>query len=127
MYCPLCKAEYRQGVSNCSDCQIPLVHSQEEAAAVPVATVWEGGHRRIFELILQALGSAGIPSHGAESLERRPSSWIHTFLSVLPIFSAFVKSRPLTHFSVLVLETDLPRAQSALSQFYEARAANTKT
>lgn len=29
MYCPLCKAEYRQGVETCEDCCVPLV------AAVP--------------------------------------------------------------------------------------------
>jgi hypothetical protein len=26
MFCPECKAEYRQGFTECSDCKVPLVH-----------------------------------------------------------------------------------------------------
>jgi len=35
MYCPQCKAEYRQGFTRCADCDVELVHElNEEALAV---------------------------------------------------------------------------------------------
>jgi hypothetical protein len=32
MYCPLCKAEYREGFVRCSDCQVDLVSRLKQAA-----------------------------------------------------------------------------------------------
>ena len=34
MYCPECKAEYREGFTSCSDCQIPLVSELPDDAKV---------------------------------------------------------------------------------------------
>src|SRR5437879_12973077 len=31
MFCPLCRAEYRDGFTQCSDCHVGLVRSAEEA------------------------------------------------------------------------------------------------
>ena len=120
MYCPLCKAEYREGISTCSDCHIALVSSRQEAA-VSVATAWEGGDRGELDQILAVLDSAQIPSHCKESIERRASSWISMFFAMVPLFSSFVKPRPLAHFSLSVLETDLSRAKSIVSQIDEDR------
>jgi len=37
MYCPQCKAEYRQGFTRCSDCDVELVENYLEAARHPLA------------------------------------------------------------------------------------------
>jgi hypothetical protein len=69
MFCPLCKAEYRQGFSTCSDCHVQLVSTQEEAAAVEVDPLWTGDNRKKFEGILDALLDAGIPFRSRETLK----------------------------------------------------------
>lgn len=36
MFCPICKSEYRQGFTTCSDCHVQLVHElQSEPEAAP--------------------------------------------------------------------------------------------
>jgi hypothetical protein len=35
VYCPKCRAEYREGFSKCSDCQIPLVAEKPAAPKGP--------------------------------------------------------------------------------------------
>jgi len=45
MFCPKCRAEYREGFFECSDCQIPLVHQlpdeQQGDANLELVTVLE--------------------------------------------------------------------------------------
>ena len=66
MYCPLCKAEYRPGPEQCSDCHIKLVHYRQDAEAVKVVLGWQGNLAR-FNAIVGALLDAQIPNH-AEGL-----------------------------------------------------------
>ena len=80
MFCPLCKAEYRQGFSTCSDCHIPLVTTQEEATAVEVDRLWIGDDRRKFERILDGLSDACIPFRSQESVKSQPWPWLSIFL-----------------------------------------------
>jgi hypothetical protein len=72
MFCPLCKAEYRDGFSRCSDCDVPLV------AELPKSTesaVYEGQMRLIHTTheqsdcvaLCRRLTAAGIPFRVAES------------------------------------------------------------
>jgi hypothetical protein len=37
MYCPICRAEYREGFFKCADCKVPLVEGlpQEEPEPIP--------------------------------------------------------------------------------------------
>ena len=35
MFCPQCKAEYRQGFTRCADCDVDLVYALEDASGVP--------------------------------------------------------------------------------------------
>ena len=37
MYCPQCKAEYRQGFTRCADCDVELVHDYVDAVRHPLA------------------------------------------------------------------------------------------
>jgi hypothetical protein len=110
MFCPLCKAEYRDGFSKCSDCLIPLVATHEEAAGVAVRRLWTGSSRRNFEDILTALANAEIPCHSKETITTRPGPWLSILLW------RFMRPRSTAVFWVDVLEMDAERAGQAARQ-----------
>lgn len=68
MYCPQCKAEYRQGFRRCADCDVELVNSlpaAEEGAANRVAggtlaPLWEGEDLALHTTLLEELEAAGL-------------------------------------------------------------------
>jgi hypothetical protein len=68
MFCPQCKAEYRQGIAQCADCQVPLVASLPEASesrvdttsAGPLVPLWEGEDLALHTSLIEALDDAGI-------------------------------------------------------------------
>ena len=69
MICPSCKCEYRAGVTQCSDCGVPLVDTLgAPAAPLPgdgsVFTIWDGHDPRDFAQVKEALDKAGIPFMG---------------------------------------------------------------
>lgn len=105
MFCPLCKSEFRDGVAQCSDCRIPLVASQAEAAA---DFVWQGDNRKLSNKILDTLIAADIPNHSQEILKRRVWPW----LSI--VFWQFMAPRPTCEFKIFVLHNDLDRAKVAV-------------
>jgi hypothetical protein len=113
MFCPLCKVEYRQGFVACSDCQIPLVASQAEAA-VGSNLIWKGDDRRKCSQILDALNTAGVPFHSKESLKKQPWPWISILLF------RFMTPKPACEFEVWVLRIDLGRAEAAVRVLEEA-------
>jgi hypothetical protein len=67
MFCPVCKAEYREGFTTCSDCHVELVealpmYDSPEAFAV----LWSGENTTFQDQLLQELeqakiGAVGIP------------------------------------------------------------------
>jgi hypothetical protein len=69
MFCPLCKAEYRQGITTCSDCEVPLVPllpptESAEASSFDkgrLETLWEGDDLALHASLLEALDAAKIP------------------------------------------------------------------
>lgn len=68
MICPQCKCEYIRGVTQCSDCGIPLVDKleTEDASEEPrIVSVWEGSDPAEWERAKASLEDAGI-----EFLER---------------------------------------------------------
>ncbi len=68
MFCPQCKAEYRQGITECADCQVPLVSSLPKApeslldttSAGPLVPLWEGEDLALHTSLLEGLDEAGI-------------------------------------------------------------------
>jgi len=71
MFCPICKAEYREGFTRCADCDVELVPAlPEEAELVNEASrlVWRGYDETLHLQIQAALREAGVPyfqQHGA--------------------------------------------------------------
>jgi hypothetical protein len=77
MYCPQCKAEYRQGFTRCSDCDVELVHEPPQAAHGlgstgeagshaedsddPFCSFWRGDDPRIHAELCELLNEEGIP------------------------------------------------------------------
>jgi len=71
MFCPQCMSEYREGVTRCADCDVPLVRQlpAREAAAPPpvnlddmvtVLKTYDEGELLMAKSLLEA---AGIPVH----------------------------------------------------------------
>jgi hypothetical protein len=74
MFCPVCKAEYRQGFTRCADCDVDLVYELPAAAIVPVGPVdpgdpeedpfcsfWKGDDPRVHAELCELMGEQGIP------------------------------------------------------------------
>jgi len=64
MFCPVCRAEYLPGPTECSDCQVPLVEALPEEGATPASDaddsgasvkLWGGIDPRTFAAIRAAL------------------------------------------------------------------------
>jgi hypothetical protein len=66
MFCPSCKCEYIAGVTQCSDCGVPLVDSLSSETAAPlkhsgVVAVWSGNDPAECIAVKDALTKAEIP------------------------------------------------------------------
>src|SRR5215467_11105262 len=105
MFCPLCKAEFRQGFTTCSDCRVALVPTEEEAAAVAVCRLWTGDNRKRMERILDALADAEIQFHSRELLKTSIWPWFSMLLW------RFMKPRPTFEFHIDVFQKDIERAE----------------
>lgn len=112
MFCPLCKAEFRQGFTQCSDCRLPLVATQQEADQQTVMPVWKGGSKSEFEAVLTALQNAQIPLSFQEHLNARSAVQTSLRNFVHPLRQPSVVSD--TEFEVKVLGSDSHRARQAI-------------
>jgi hypothetical protein len=67
MFCPVCKAEYREGFTLCPDCDTNLVTSLDSsksfAAAERPLLAWRGNDPVAFSRVLAALRDAEIPTY----------------------------------------------------------------
>jgi hypothetical protein len=62
MFCPRCKAEYRQGFTRCADCDVELVDQLPAAPAPePHESVWTGEDREGCVFACRTLKAADIP------------------------------------------------------------------
>ncbi len=64
MFCPLCKSEYREGVTTCATCEAALVASLDtpEVRANPPILLWTGKDETQFAAVASALKDARIPA-----------------------------------------------------------------
>lgn len=72
MICPQCRCEYIRGVTQCSDCGVPLVDALEPPPAqfpenVRLVPIWRGRDDAECERVIEALDSAGIPHTDPDS------------------------------------------------------------
>jgi len=72
MICPQCKCEYVRGVTQCSDCGVPLVDALDPPQAefpedVRLVPIWRGRDDAECERVIEALDSAGIPHTDPDS------------------------------------------------------------
>ena len=114
MYCPLCKAEYREGFALCSDCRIDLVSTRAEAEAAKVMLLWQGTSSSRFDGMTAALHGAQIPhlARSGATVERPFSIWAN-----LPIIGPFVRMKETydeMSWRIFVLERDSAAARMAL-------------
>jgi hypothetical protein len=65
MICPNCKAEYREGFTECADCKIPLTATDTSGfdadSEDPFCKFWEGNDVRICVDLCSILDEADIP------------------------------------------------------------------
>jgi hypothetical protein len=66
MFCPVCKSEYRQGFTKCSDCGVDLVeHLPDDSGgsrSSDLAVAWRGSDPSAYSAALAALQDAEIPT-----------------------------------------------------------------
>jgi hypothetical protein len=118
MYCRLCKSEFRDGFSECSDCHIALVSSQAEAAGVATDLVWKRDNRERCNRVLDALTGAGIPFHSKELFKKQPWPWFSFLLF------RFMTPRPTFELAVWVLHSDFARAQAVIHELEDKDLAD---
>lgn len=63
MYCPFCKAEYRNDIARCSDCSLPLVGAIPNDDSDPnfMVLLWNGESLPFLETVCAELDKATIP------------------------------------------------------------------
>jgi len=116
MFCPLCKAEYRQGITTCADCEVALIpslsaeNSPARSARGPLVPLWEGDDLALHTSLLEALDAAKIP-------------YFNKPLSVYPGVRRAdpFPVQPLTQFGykVAVLSSDFPAAKQILEKLLD--------
>jgi hypothetical protein len=85
MYCPQCKAEYRQGFTRCSDCDVELVYDYAEAVRHPLAKkvevgdeygarLWHGADPHFYVGLLGSLWNKRVACYGAPEYPPIPES-----------------------------------------------------
>jgi hypothetical protein len=121
MFCPQCKAEYRQGFMLCSDCDVALVENYAEAARHPWAKtvamgdeygarLWHGSDPHFYVGLLRSLWNKKVACYGVPEY---------------PPIPGFVKSQQFAtrdpgRFEVWVSEENIPPAKWILELWQES-------
>jgi hypothetical protein len=110
-YCPLCAAEYKEGVSVCSTCGATLVPrlDTEAARANPPRLLWIGTDPAEFDIAAGALRDVGIPALVEES--------------AAGILGRFLNSES----QICVLQADFERALSVAADAITRQSTGRRT
>jgi len=111
-YCPICKAEYRAGFRQCSDCFADLVDSLRDAEAARVILLWEGISLSKFDAIVAALREANIPNRAKSGAD--PETAYQPFSNPIARMMTFKKQMS---WQVFVLEPDYQKARNVAQSF----------
>ena len=108
VFCPLCKAEYRQGITICPDCNVALVPQLPEGEEHPeglLVPLWAGEDPALHDRLLESLDEAGIrfldQPTGLDPRARRDD----------PLF---IGRRPHFGFEIMVFSSQLAAARKVL-------------
>lgn len=108
MFCPLCKAEYREGFNRCSNCNVGLVPSLTGNGVTEprgdLLLLWRGPEPAFFSRLVHTLREASIACHVRKRMLHSPEE---------------VFERPLVvgnEFEVRVFEHDLSAARRMLEE-----------
>ena len=74
MYCPQCKAEYRQGFTRCADCDVDLLDTlpqEPENAGQAKRIIWMGDNQETCVALCLQLKDAGIRYQVTEGMKSR--------------------------------------------------------
>jgi hypothetical protein len=113
VFCPQCKAEYRQGFTRCADCDVDLVYALTgQAGAGPIregllVQLWAGDDLALHAALLEDLESAGVPFFN-NPVGRYPGA--------RKGISEFLVPQPPFGFEVKVLSSDLAVARQILEK-----------
>jgi hypothetical protein len=113
MFCLNCGAEYRQGFTRCSDCNVELVDaspkelSSDSRSAGNLVLLWAGDDLALHGLLLEELKAAGV-----SYFNRAISNYsLRAFPNRFPVSLA-----PMMGFEVSVLSSDAAKAQGILGK-----------
>ena len=109
-YCPICKAEYRAGFRQCSDCLADLVDTQGEAGAVKTVLLWEGLSLSKFDAIVAALRDANIPNRAKSAADPDKAYSFNPFVRMMAM-------KKQMSWQVFVLETDFAKARTSAQSY----------
>jgi hypothetical protein len=106
MFCPLCQSEFRDGITECSDCHVPLVASREQAQASS-ELLWKGSRQNFLDRILAELDAQSIPAYFKEIVNTTPQI---SFLGM-----RLTPRKNTFEYEVWVFRSDRERAHAALA------------
>jgi len=112
MFCPLCKAEYREDFTSCSDCHLALC-SENEARATPTMIFSRSSNEKGVIAVAAALDEAGIPFRFASEI-KSVNGPLNIILRRRAAFTLWAK--------VTILEKDFERAQGVAAYEDETQA-----
>ena len=107
MFCPLCQSEFREGITECSDCHVQLVDSSEQALSSS-ELLWKGIWQTSLDKILAALDGESIPSYFKEILNTTHQI---PFLGI-----RLTPPKDTFEYQVWVFRSDRERAHAALAK-----------
>ena len=113
MFCPVCKAEYRQGFTRCGDCGTELVNAAPEAPPANhpsegnLVLLWAGDNLAFHESLLEELKAAKVPYFDRPISDYSWRAFPNRYPGGYP---------PPFGFEVGVLSSDLEKANSILEK-----------